>query len=74
MALGVDRYASRADTLVFIGCVALALAAMSLPPGWREPIAASLRQTVLAPFLALQQQSELLTAAQYEEFLAQGGH
>jgi rod shape-determining protein MreC len=63
MALGVDRYASRADTLVFIGCVALALAAMSLPPSWREPIAASLRQTVLAPFLALQQQSELLTAA-----------
>jgi rod shape-determining protein MreC len=64
MALGADRYASRADTLLFLGCVALSLAAMSLPPAWRDPVAAALRQTVLAPFLQLQQQSELLRTSQ----------
>src|SRR5712691_647316 len=64
MALGADRYASRADTLLFLGCVALSLAAMSLPPVWRDPVAAALRQTVLAPFLELQQQSELLRTSQ----------
>src|SRR5467141_113899 len=64
MALGADRYASRADTLLFLGCVALSLAAMSLPPALRDPVAAALRQTVLAPFLRLQQQSELLQTSQ----------
>lgn len=60
MALGADRYASRADTLIFLGCIALSLAAMSLPTDWRDPFTKALRQTVLAPLLALQQQSELL--------------
>lgn len=59
MALGADRYGSRADTLVFLACVGLSLAAMSLPTTWRDPLARVLRQTVLAPFLALQQESEL---------------
>ena len=63
MALGADRYASRADTLVFLGCLALSLAAMSLPPAWRDPIASALRQTVLAPFLELQRESELLSTS-----------
>lgn len=58
MALGAERYGSRGDTLVFLGCVALSVLAMSLPPGWREPIAQTLRQTILWPFLTLQQQSE----------------
>lgn len=73
MALGADRYASRADTLLFLGCVALSLAAMSLPPAWRDPVAAALRQTVLAPFLRLQQQSELLRTSQsrFEQVVAQ---
>src|SRR5712664_901528 len=64
MALGADRYASRADTWLFLGCVALSLAAMSLPPALRDPVAPALRQTVLAPFLQLQRQSELLQTSQ----------
>ncbi|HEX9279443.1 MAG TPA: rod shape-determining protein MreC [Gemmatimonadales bacterium] len=60
MALGADRYASRADTLVFLGCLGLSLAAMSLPPAWRDPVASVMRQTILAPFLELQRESELL--------------
>src|SRR5205807_2021070 len=38
MALGADRYASRADTLVFLGCVLLSGAAMSLPGRLRDPL------------------------------------
>src|SRR3989442_4055885 len=64
MALGAIRSASRPDTWLFLGCVALSLAAMSLRPAWRDPVAAALRQTVLAPFLELQQQSELLRTSQ----------
>jgi rod shape-determining protein MreC len=60
MALGADRYATRGDTLVFLGCVALSLVAMSLPTGTRDPLASGLRRTVLLPFLQLQYQSELL--------------
>lgn len=60
MALGADRYATRGDTLVFLGCVALSLVAMSLPSGTREPLASGLRRTVLLPFLELQSQSEQL--------------
>src|SRR5437879_13213344 len=63
MALGADRYASRADTLVFLGCVLLSGAAMSLPGRLRDPLARALRQTVLAPFLSLQQQIERLSAS-----------
>src|SRR5256885_11893547 len=63
MALGADRYGSRADTLVFIGCVLLSVAAMSLPGRLRDPLTQALRQTVLAPFLSLQQQIERLSAS-----------
>src|SRR5438046_2537522 len=73
MALGADRYASRGDTFAFLGCVLLSVAAMSLPERIRDPLARSLRQTVLAPFLALQQQTELLSAslARYDAVVAQ---
>src|SRR5436305_9628685 len=73
MALGADRYASRGDTLVFLGCVLLSVAAMSLPERIRAPLARDLRQTVLAPFLALQQQTELLSASlgRYDAVVAQ---
>ena len=63
MAIGTDRYASRADTLLFLACVGLSIAALSLPPQWREPLANGLQQSVLAPFIFLQRQTELLTAA-----------
>src|SRR5256886_5047647 len=73
MALGADRYASRADTFIFIGCVLLSLAAMGLPDRMRDPFARTLRQTVLAPLLALQQETERLSAAleRYDAVVAQ---
>jgi rod shape-determining protein MreC len=60
MGTGADRYASRADTLIFLACLALSFAAMGLPESTREPMTRLLRQTVLAPFLALQEASEEL--------------
>ncbi len=63
MALGSDRYASRADWLLLIGCVFLSVVAMGLPGRLRDPVARALRQTVLAPFLALQEQTQLLAAS-----------
>src|SRR2546423_13345002 len=73
MALGADRYASRGDTLVFLGCVLLSVAAMSLPGRLRDPLTRALRQTVLAPLLSLQQQIERLSAslARYDAVVAQ---
>ncbi|OLD02008.1 MAG: hypothetical protein AUI99_06265 [Gemmatimonadetes bacterium 13_1_40CM_3_69_22] len=73
MALGADRYTSRADTLVFIGCLLLSIAAMGLPDRLREPFARALRQSVLAPLLALQQQTERLSASleRYDAVVAQ---
>lgn len=58
MALGADRYASRSDTLMFLGCVALSFAAMGLPERWRDRLAENMRETVLAPLIALQHQFE----------------
>src|SRR5574341_392415 len=58
MALGADRYGSRSDTLVFLACVALSLAAMGLPDTWRDHLSGWMRRTVLWPFLTLQEQSE----------------
>ena len=73
MALGADRYATRGDTLAFLGCILLSVAAMTLPERIRDPLARGLRQTVLAPFLGLQQQTELLSAslARYAAVVAQ---
>src|SRR2546425_4670992 len=73
MARGADRYASRADTLAFIACVLLSVAAMSLPERVRDPFARAMRQWVLAPLLTLQQQSELLSASlqRYDAVVAQ---
>src|SRR5258705_3807881 len=65
MAIGTDRYASRGDTLLFVLCVGLSVAALSLPNQWRDPLAQGLRQSVLAPFLFLQHPTELLAAARY---------
>src|SRR6266511_4909180 len=63
MAFGVDRYTFRADILVFLGCVVLSVAAMSLPERIRDPLSRALQQTILAPFLALQRQTDLLSAS-----------
>jgi hypothetical protein len=60
MPLGADRYATRGDTFVLLGCLALSLVAMSLPARVRDPMASGLRRTVLWPLLQVQTQSELL--------------
>src|SRR3977135_1228905 len=65
MAIGTDRYASRGDTLLFIACLGLSISRRSIPHTWRNPLAQGLRQSVLAPFLFLQRQTELLAAARY---------
>lgn len=54
MALGSERYGSRADTTVFAVCLVLSLVALALPAGLRDPIAGTLRSTVLLPVLTLQ--------------------
>jgi rod shape-determining protein MreC len=53
--------------------VLLSFAAMSLPGRIREPFARALRQTVLAPLLTLQGESELLSASltRYQAVVAQ---
>jgi len=53
VALGADRYGTRADTAAFITCLVLSLTALALPEGLRAPIAGWLRETVLAPSLSL---------------------
>jgi rod shape-determining protein MreC len=59
MALGVERYGSRADMGAFVACLLLSLTALALPEGLRAPIAAVLRGTVLAPALAVQRRSAI---------------
>src|SRR2546427_18675 len=73
MALGADRYASRGAACPFLGCALLCVAAWSRPERSGDPLARDLRQTVLAPFLALQQQTELLSASleRYDAVVAQ---
>src|SRR5207244_6887099 len=68
-----DRNAQLSDTLYFVGCFLLSGAAMSLPGRLRDPLARALRNTVLAPFLSLQQQIERLSAslARYDAVVAQ---
>lgn len=63
MALGADRFATRGDTFALFCSLALALVAMSLPPGVRDSVASVLRRSVLWPFLQLQDQSEALRSS-----------
>jgi rod shape-determining protein MreC len=63
VALGSDRYASRADNAVFVVCLVLGLVALALPAGLREPIAGAMRRTVLAPLLEVQRRSVAAAAA-----------
>jgi rod shape-determining protein MreC len=52
------RSGSRADTALLATCALLALLATVLPRPIRDAIASSLRRTVVAPLLALQQRAE----------------
>lgn len=54
MALGAERYGTRADMAAFISCLLLSLTALALPEGLRGPVSGALRGTVLAPLLSLE--------------------
>jgi len=60
------RLSGRVDTVVFAGCVVLALVAAALPNQMRDPVASSLRRSVVYPLVGLQQSAEKWRAAWLE--------
>src|SRR5687768_6944087 len=52
------RDGSGRDTMLFALCIVLAVAARVLPEAVRDPLAAALRQTVVAPLVHLQASAE----------------
>src|SRR5205823_13535394 len=60
------RFSGRLDTVVFAGCIVLALVASALPNQMREPVASSLRRTLVAPLVGLQRSAEGWRAAWLE--------
>jgi rod shape-determining protein MreC len=52
------RFTSRFDIVLFGACVLLSLLSMVLPPNLREPVAGSLRRSLVAPLVRLQQGAE----------------
>src|SRR2546423_10096922 len=60
------RLSGRIDTAVFGGCIILALVASAFPTQVREPVAAGLRRTVVAPLVGMQQGAERWRAAWLE--------
>lgn len=56
----------RFDTVVFGGCVLVALVLSALPDQMRDPVASALRRTLVAPLIALQQGAERWRAAWLE--------
>jgi len=60
------RLSGRLDTVVFAGCILLALVAKALPMQMREPIASSMRRTLVAPLIGLQQNAERWRSAWLE--------
>ncbi len=59
----VVRAYGRRDTVLLVLCVILSVVAQVLPSRVREPIAAALRRTVLAPLVSLQADAELTRRA-----------
>jgi len=58
-----ERFASRRDTLAFLICIVLSLAARVAPVEVQRAVASGITETVLAPFLAIQEQVELMKGA-----------
>jgi len=52
------RLSSRVDFLLFVGCVIFSTIALVLPTQMREPIAESLRRSLVAPLVGLQSNAE----------------
>src|SRR5688572_33426128 len=60
------RLSARLDTVVFTGCVILAIVASALPATMRDPVASSLRRTIVAPLVGLQTGAERWRSAWIE--------
>ena len=60
------RFSGRFDTVVFGGCIILSLVASALPIQMRDPVASSLRRTLVAPLVGLQRSAEQWRAAWLE--------
>jgi rod shape-determining protein MreC len=60
------RFSGRLDTVVFAGCIILAIVASALPMQLRDPFAASLRRSMVAPLVGLQHSAERWRAAWLE--------
>ena len=52
------RFTNRFDLVLFGACILLSLVSMVLPPNLREPVAGSLRRSLVAPLVRLQQGAE----------------
>ena len=60
------RFSGRLDTVVFAGCIILAIVASTLPDRMRDPLASSLRRTIVAPLVGLQEGAEKWRSAWLE--------
>lgn len=63
MTFAPDSSSSRRDTIAFVACLVLAVAARVSPPGVQDAVAAGITRTVLAPFLFVQHQAEVIQAS-----------
>lgn len=65
------RYSSRLDLALFVVCLLFAFVMLVLPAPMREPVAESLRRTVVAPLVGLQRGAEGWRAAWVQSRRAQ---
>ena len=58
-----SRFTARVDVVIFVACILLSLVAMVLPSNLREPVAGTLRRSLVAPLINLQKGAERWRAA-----------
>jgi rod shape-determining protein MreC len=73
VSLAPERFASRRDSLAFLLCLLLSVAARVAPVGVQDAVVSGITNTVLAPFLAVQAQATLLRESRgaYTRLVAQ---
>ncbi len=73
MAFASESYASRRDTIAFIACLLLSIVVRMAPAPWHDAVASTLRRTLLAPFITLQQETESIraTRARFRRVIAE---
>ncbi len=63
MSSAPDRFTSRRENLTFAVCLLLSIGGRLAPLQVQDSIASAIRSSILAPFLALQEQAELIRAS-----------